>query len=149
MLIAIIGESCVGKSTLADRLKEELNAQVYTGKDYLRLAKNEAIAKKLFQKKLAEAVAGEHIIYTIAEKEHLALLPEGGVRVLMTADLELILERFTGRMRGTLPPPVRQMLEKKHGCFDDLPCVYHIHNSLQVEEVCLDIGKRLQEAKKE
>ena len=39
MLIGMIGESCTGKSTLADRLKAQLNAEVFTGKDYLRLAK--------------------------------------------------------------------------------------------------------------
>lgn len=52
MVIGIIGESCTGKSTLSDKLKSLLGAEVYTGKDYLRLAKNEAIAKKLFRKKL-------------------------------------------------------------------------------------------------
>jgi len=128
MLIAIIGESCVGKSTLADILKQRLNAEVFTGKDYLRMAKNEAIAKKLFEKKLAASVGGENIIYVISEKEHLALLPEGAVRVLMTADLPLILERFTVRMRGALPPPVKAMLEKKHGIFDAEEHDYHFHN---------------------
>ena len=34
MVIAIFGESCTGKSTLADALREKLNAQVFTGKDY-------------------------------------------------------------------------------------------------------------------
>ncbi len=63
MVIGIIGESCTGKTTLADKLKCLLHAEVYTGKDYLRLAKNEAAAKKLFQKKLDEAVSGQHIIY--------------------------------------------------------------------------------------
>ena len=53
MVIGIIGESCTGKSTLADQLKEKLGAEVITGKDYLRFAKNESIARKLFQKKLA------------------------------------------------------------------------------------------------
>ena len=135
MVIAIIGESCVGKSTLADALQQRLNSEVYTGKDYLRLAKNEAIAKKLFAKKLAAAVEGEHILYVIAEKEHLSLLPEGVVRVLMTADLELILERFTARMHGSLPLPVKQMLEKKHGCFDCGDYAFRIHNCENVDEV--------------
>ena len=57
MVIGIIGESCVGKSTLALRLKEELGAEVITGRDYLRLAKSEAVAKKLFTKRLDEARA--------------------------------------------------------------------------------------------
>ena len=42
MVIGIFGESCTGKSTLAGKLKKSMDAQVYTGKDYLRLEKNEA-----------------------------------------------------------------------------------------------------------
>ena len=126
MLIAIFGESCTGKSTLANALAQKLNAEIYTGKDYLRLAKNENIARVLFQKELNAAVNGENIIYVIAEKEHLALLPEGAMRILVTADLELIKARFTERMHGNLPVPVAAMLERKHGCFDNKPRDYHI-----------------------
>ena len=126
MLIAIFGESCTGKSTLADKLTAKYTATVYTGKDYLRLAKNEAIARKLFQKKLSESVSGENIIYVIAEKEHLALLPEGGVRILVTADLDTIKERFAIRMRGNLPEPVAAMLERNHGMFDSVPHDHHV-----------------------
>lgn len=54
----------------------------------MRLAKNEAIAKKLFQRKLDEAVSGQNIIYVISEKEHLSLLPEKAFRILVTADLD-------------------------------------------------------------
>jgi len=136
MVIAIFGESCVGKSTLAAMLRKKLNAQVFTGKDYLRLAKNESIARKLFQKKLCEAVNGEHIVYVISEAEHLALVPQGTIRVLMTADLDRIVERFTLRMRGNLPEPVKAMLEKKHGYFDAERCDYHIHNNEQTDVVC-------------
>lgn len=45
MVIGVIGESCTGKSTLVDKMKCPLNAEVYTGKDYLCFTKNEAIAK--------------------------------------------------------------------------------------------------------
>ena len=136
MVIGIVGESCTGKSTLAKLLKDRLGAEVVTGKDYLRLARNEAIARKLFQKKLETALSEGHMIYVVSEEEHLKLLPEGAVRVLMTADLDLILERFMVRMRGNLPVPVRQMLEKKHGCFDQVPCAFHIHNNQDSEAVC-------------
>lgn len=129
MVIGIFGESCTGKSTLAVRLNDALRAEVFTGKDYLRLAKNEAVAAKLFEKKLQSAMTGEHIVYVISEKAHLSLLPEGALRVLMTADLELILDRFAARMHGNLPEPVRQMLERKHGCFDREPHRFHIHNN--------------------
>ena len=40
------------------------------------------------------------------------------MRILVTADLDLIKSRFAQRMRGNLPAPVAAMLEKKHGCFD-------------------------------
>ena len=125
MVIGIWGESCTGKSTLADKISAKYPCEVFTGKDYLRLAKNENIAKLMFQKKLAAAVHGDNIIYVISEKEHLPLLPDGAFRILVTADLELIKSRFAQRMRGNLPAPVEAMLEKKHGCFDADP--YDIH----------------------
>lgn len=143
MLIGIIGESCTGKSTLAERLKETLAAEVFTGKDYLRLAKNEAIARKLFEKKLLSAVCGENLIYVISEQEQLALLPQGAVRILMGADLETILDRFAQRMRGTLPPPVKSMLEKKHGCFDCIEHDYRIYNGEGIDKVCAALEENL------
>ncbi len=118
MVIGIFGESCTGKSTLADKIAAAFPCEIFTGKDYLRLAKNETIAKAMFQKKLFAAVNGENIVYVISEPEHLPLLPEGALRILVTADLELIKARFAQRMRGNLPAPVATMLEKKHGCFD-------------------------------
>ena len=118
MVIGIFGESCTGKSSLAEKIATSFPCEVFTGKDYLRLAKNENIAKVMFQKKLTAAVSCENIIYVISEKEHLSLLPEGALRILVTADLELIKSRFALRMRGNLPAPVAAMLEKKHGCFD-------------------------------
>ena len=118
MVIGIFGESCTGKSTLAEKIVARFPCEVFTGKDYLRLAKNENIAKAMFQKKLQAALNGENILYVIAEREHLALLPEGAIRILVTADLDTIKARFAQRMRGNLPAPVATMLEKKHGCFD-------------------------------
>ena len=125
MVIGIFGESCTGKSTLAQKIAARIPCEVFTGKDWLRLAKNESLAKAMFQKKLAAAVNGAHILYVIAEKEHLPLLPEGALRILVTADLETIKTRFAQRMRGNLPAPVATTLEKKHGCFDEEP--YDIH----------------------
>ena len=125
MVIGIFGESCTGKSTLAQLLQTRLAAQVYTGKDYLRFSKNENMAKMLFRKELEAAVSGRHVVYVISEPEHLQLLPEGTLRVLVTADLELIKVRFAQRMRGNLPAAVGAMLERKHGCFDRE--MHHIH----------------------
>lgn len=146
MVIGIIGESCTGKSTLAELLKQQLNAEVYTGKDYLRLAKNEAIAKKLFQNKLAGAVTGPHLIYVIAEPEHLPLLPEQAVRILVTAELDVIKKRFAQRMHGNLPAPVAAMLEKKHGCFDTEPHDYLVTSGqTDLRELCALVKARCEE----
>lgn len=118
MVIAIIGESCTGKTTLAKMLQEHIGGEIYTGKDYLRLAKNESIAWTLFQKKLEESTAASPILYVISDPELLSLLPNNAIRILVTANLEQIKERFAARIHGNLPAPVAAMLEKKHGCFD-------------------------------
>ena len=126
MVIGIFGESCTGKSTLAEKIVSALPCEVFTGKDYLRLAKNEDIARTMFVQRLNKAVNGENIVYVISEPEHLPLLPEGSLRILATADLELIKSRFSQRMHGNLPAPVSAMLEKKHGCFDNVPHDIHV-----------------------
>ena len=119
MVFAIIGENCSGKSTLAEKLSQEVSAEIITGKDYLRMAKTESEAVSLFKEKLKNAVGGSNIIYVISEKEQLGFLPENAVKILVQADLDTIKERFKARMHGNLPPPVAAMLEKKHGMFDD------------------------------
>jgi ABC-type dipeptide/oligopeptide/nickel transport system ATPase component len=140
MVIGIFGESCTGKSILAEKISASFPCDVFTGKDYLRLAKNENIAKVMFQKKLTAAVNGENIIYVISEKEHLSLLPEEAVRILVTTDLDLIKFRFAQRMRGNLPAPVAAMLEKKHGCFDAESYDIHvISGETELDEVCKQI----------
>ena len=118
MVYGIIGENCSGKSTLAEEIKKTIGAEIITGKDYLRMAKSESEAEMLFRKKLENAVNGESIIYVISEPEHLKLLPKDALRVLVSADIDTIKERFKARMHGNLPAPVTQMLEKKHGIFD-------------------------------
>ena len=118
MVYGIIGENCSGKSTLAEEIKKTIGAEIITGKDYLRMSRTESEAVILFRKKLENAVSGENIIYVISEPECLALLPKDAVRVLVSADIDTIKERFKARMHGNLPVPVARMLEKKHGVFD-------------------------------
>ncbi|HWQ07312.1 MAG TPA: hypothetical protein VN453_08780, partial [Feifaniaceae bacterium] len=122
MLIALFGESCTGKSTIAAELQKSLGSEVYSGKDYLRFAKSEADAKAVFAARLVERAAKkiEHTIYVISEPEQLSLLPEKCLRVLVTASLETIKARFAARMGGNLPPPVEAMLSTKHGIFDSV-----------------------------
>ncbi|MDO4573456.1 MAG: hypothetical protein Q4C13_08805 [Clostridia bacterium] len=135
MLIALIGESCAGKSTIAALLKEPLSAAIYSGRDYLRLAKNEAEAETRFKAMLAAAVAGEkNMLYVISERAQLALLPPGTRRVHVTAPPALIRERFAARMGGALPPPVERMLEARHGMFDGEPCALTIDSAAMTPE---------------
>ena len=118
MVIGLIGENCSGKSTLAAHIRDVIGAEVVNGRDYLRMAKSEAEARRLFLEKLAGAVNGGNIIYVISEPDQLDLLPDGAVRILVSADLDTIKARFRARMCGFLPAPVERMLESKHGLFD-------------------------------
>lgn len=118
MVVGIIGENGSGKSTLAAAIQKVIGAEVVTGKDYLRMAKSESEAAELFRNKLASAVSSGNIVYVISDPEQIRLLPEGALKVLVSADLDTIKERFRFRLHGNLPDPVARMLEKKHGMFD-------------------------------
>ncbi len=143
MLIAIIGENCAGKTTLANAINKSLNAKIFAGKDYLRLAKNPAVSEQEFIKLLSAAVSGDNLIYIITERTHLGLLPDGAFKIVITAPLETIKERFKARMRGNLPPPVEQMLEKNHGIFDGLDCNLMLDQNYNVSEVLSKIKNTL------
>ena len=119
MVIGIIGENCSGKSTLAEAIKNSIGGEIITGKDYLRMAKSESEATKLFTEKMENALNGQNIFYVITESEHVDLLPDGAVKILVSADIDTIKERFKERMHGNLPEPVAQMLERNHGKFDE------------------------------
>lgn len=138
MVIGIFGESCTGKSTLADALRARYGAAVYTGKDYLKLAKNEQEAASRFAALLRERQdAPEWVVYVISEKEQLAFLPENAPRVHCIAPIEAIKARFAERMHGHMPPPVERMLESKHGMFDIEPCTLRVDTTgADAEAIC-------------
>ncbi|MCR4563154.1 MAG: ATP-binding protein [Clostridiales bacterium] len=143
MLIAIIGENCTGKSTLADEIKKTIPAEIISGRDYLKMAKSESEAVALFKQKLLDAVSGNNIIYVITEPELVKMLPDGAVRILASADIDTIKERFKQRMHGVLPEPVARMLEGKHGIFDggDYDYRYDSVNG-NPAEICEALKKR-------
>ena len=116
-----MGESCTGKSTLAEAVEKGIGGEIYSGKDYLRLAKSQGEAEQLFRRKMEQAVNGSN---------------------LLTAQLDTIKERFTARMHGMLPLPVAAMLEKKHGCFDEETA------DIRFESETLDIQKAVDEIRK-
>ena len=135
MLIVIIGENCVGKTTLANKINEKLGATIYAGKDYLRLKKNPSAAAETFKATLKASLKGNNIIYLITEKEHIQLIPEGAFRIVLSAELDVIKERFKARMRGNLPIPVEKMLEAKHGMYDSLDCNLKLDGNYNIEDV--------------
>lgn len=71
MLIALMGDSCTGKSTVAKLIEEKNGAVIFSGKDYLRMAKSESEAASIFKEKLSEAVTKQNVIYIITEKEQM------------------------------------------------------------------------------
>ena len=135
MLIAIIGENCVGKSTLAKKLTEKIRARIYAGKDYLRLEKNPSAAMETFKAALKASVNGDNIIYLITVQGHSPLLPEGAFRIVLTAELDRIKARFKERMKGNLPMPVEKMLEANHGMYDSLDCDLKLDGNYNIEDV--------------
>ena len=135
MLIAIIGENCVVKTTLANKINEKLGATIYAGKDYLRLEKNPSAAAETFKAMLKASLESNNIIYLITENEHIQLLPEGAFRIVLSAELEVIKERFKARMRGNLPMPVEKMQEAKHGMYDSLDCNLKLDGNYNIEDV--------------
>ena len=135
MLIAIIGENCVGKSTLAEKINEKLQGKIYSGKDYLRLEKNPSMAMEAFKDLLEKSVIGANVIYLITEKEDMNLLPAGAFRIVLTAQLDTIKARFRARMRGNLPQPLEKMLEMKHGMYDTLECDLKLDEEYNMEEI--------------
>ena len=135
MLIAIIGENCVGKTTLANQINEKLGATIYAEKDYLRLEKSPSAAAEAFKATLKASLEGNNIIYLITEKEHIQFLPEGAFRIVLTAELEVIKERFKARMRGNLPMPLEKMLDAKHGMYDNLDCNIKLDGNYNIEDV--------------
>ncbi|WP_273323119.1 hypothetical protein [Vallitalea guaymasensis] len=119
MLFIFMGESCTGKSTIADIISDKINAEVCSGKEYLKLAKNEYDAWRIFYDKLVDASADvyncdNNIIYVITETDMIAKLDNFNcVKVKFIADIDIIKTRFSKRMKGNLPKPIISMIERK------------------------------------
>ena len=63
------------------------------------------------------------------------MLPEGAFKIVLTAELDVIKERFKERMRGNLPLPLEKMLEAKHGMYDNLECNIKLDSNYDIDEV--------------
>lgn len=150
MLYIFMGQSCTGKSTVADKLKELTNVEIFSGKDYLRMAKNENEAWRLFYEKLSNAALNkesskETVIYIITEKEQLNRIStiEGSHKVKFTASLDTVKSRFAQRMRGNLPQPIEKMLEKQYGEWESVTGDINVDTTENndVEELARMIGE--------
>lgn len=137
MNILLFGESCTGKSSIASRLESQLHMKTYSGKDYLRLAKNPNDAVAIFKDMLNKS--DEFILFVVAEEELIHLVPKTVTRILLTADLNTIKKRFSVRFKGNLPKPIEQMLERKHGMFDQYESDLRFEGDQDIEEIVKSI----------
>lgn len=144
MIIALIGENCTGKTSVADALAKRKPVKIFAGKDYLRMAKNQGEAEEVFRNYLSENENQKNlIVFIIAEPELLKFLPEHALKVRCQAPLDTIKERFAKRMHGNMPPQVAAMLEEKHGRFDGLEVDFSYDTTqTDVNLICDDILAR-------
>jgi hypothetical protein len=142
MLLCFMGVSCSGKSSAADSAAKKTDAKVFTGKDYLKLAKNSLDAQKAYKELLAKSVGTEtNVIAVISEIEDLALIPAGAFKVLFVTEPNIMKQRFAQRMRGSLPPAVETMLERKAAAWNgqpyDMKVESHLHGPDEIADMIL------------
>jgi len=120
MLLIFFGPSCSGKSTVATIIAARTKAELWAGKDYLRLARHEPEAKKLFTDMLRSAsgkpdFALGSIIYVVTDLAQADFVIEGDTvtTVKFTASPEVLQGRFRKRAGGQLPPGVAEMLDRQ------------------------------------
>lgn len=116
MLLLLAGPAGSGKSTAAALLKPRLKAEVYSGKGYLRMAKNMDQAWKKFQGVLSQAVSGQrNVILILVGTSNLEKIRAAGPFCLVrfTAPQKALEERLTDRLCEELPPAVADMLKSQ------------------------------------
>lgn len=105
MLFILMGPSSTGKSSIATELNKELKGEIYTGKDYLRFAKNKNYAWNNFKSelvKISKEDISSSIIYVTTEKEDISKLRDikNAKFIKILANLETLKSRFSKRMGG-------------------------------------------------
>lgn len=139
MVFIFMGPSCTGKSTAAEIVGRKMDALIISGKDYLRFAKSQAEAWKIFEGKMKQASKAdteETMIFVCTEKElyQRFTLQSGMHTVRFTAETEEIKKRFAERMRGNLPKPLEMMLEKQIVSWEDAECTMLVDSSKESPE---------------
>ncbi len=120
MLLVLFGPSCSGKSSVASLITDRVGASVWTGSDYLRVAKNEELAWRGFLGLLGAAagtdsMTEESIVYVVGDVSTVRRIVEqvpGAIPVRLTADLSSLESRFASRVGGVVSPAIRAMLKR-------------------------------------
>ncbi|MDD2201899.1 MAG: hypothetical protein PHP20_03900 [Firmicutes bacterium] len=153
MLYILMGQSCTGKSTAARSLQKLTGAEVFTGRDYLRMGSNENAAWQNFIDRLASAAGSEDastsIIYVLTERDDLSGLSmlDDAIRVKFTASIDTIRSRFAQRMNGHLPTPVEKMLDRQFEAWKDVEADLYVdtteeRSSDEIARTILDFASR-------
>ena len=144
MVIALFGDSCTGKSSIAQRLSAHLSAEVYSGKEDVSLHLFTPAVQKQYDPKRNHTI----VDYPKGNISFMNAIPAVGtkfgkdscIRVLITVSLDTIKTRFSARMHGNLPAPVAAMLERKYGQFEKEAHDLRIDTDLtSSEEACAQI----------
>ncbi|MBN1426204.1 hypothetical protein JXA88_16765 [Candidatus Fermentibacteria bacterium] len=120
MLLILFGPSCSGKSSVARIIAERTGASVWTGNDYLRLAKTEPEAWKRFEALLERAASagplgpGSVIFAYAGPLPEARSLPTGPEvrRLRFIASQEVLRSRFSPRVGGRVTPAISSMLAR-------------------------------------
>jgi hypothetical protein len=120
MLLVFFGPSCSGKSTVAQIIAERTGATVWAGGDYLRLAKTEPEARKIFLDLLRSAagkpdLAAGSIIFIVTDPGRIdpGIDRNQALTVKFTAHTDALQSRFRKRNGGQLPDGVTDMLDRQ------------------------------------
>src|SRR5690606_10629541 len=107
LVVVLMGPSSTGKSTVATELGKATGAVIYTGKDYLRLARSEHEAWTKFVGEITTHGQETFFIYVTADRQGAERLRglSDVTFVRCTSHLDTMKVRFAQRMNGHLPPP--------------------------------------------
>ncbi|MDY0093556.1 MAG: AAA family ATPase [Candidatus Vecturithrix sp.] len=137
MRLCFCGPSGSGKSTCAKNIAKQGRWNIYTGKDYLRLAKNEAEAWSKFMAQLKENDAhGMNSIIVITEIELLKKVKEieQVCIIRFTANEDVLLKRFIARINNHSNPTFAKMIKNQKMKWDQSGIDYVIDTTENNEE---------------
>jgi adenylate kinase family enzyme len=147
MVLIFCGPSGSGKSTAARIIAQKINAKIYAGKDYLRLAKNENQAWNAFKALLITAnEENSNVIYVLAEVEKIndvGTIP-GAYIIRFMADLDVLQKRFLLRTKDVSPQIIARMIEIQVHQWQNIDAHYIVDTtSMSEKEIVVKIEEYL------